>query len=243
MIESILLTTTRVQTFQHGAALTGATGFFFERGTRLYLVTSRHVLIDEVSKHHPDMISIDLHVDPENVAHSVGFEIPLFRDGRANWRQGEDRGGEVDVAVVELDKSALPAPPVLRAFGPDDLIAPGQAPEVGAEALIPGFPLGFQDELHRLPVVRHAIIASSFGMRFQGQGFFLTDARTHRGSSGAPVVMRKPTAEQSAETLGWKLLGIHSSRLDMEPREAEVDEALGLNCAWYADILLTLTEG
>jgi len=243
MIEPILLTTTRVRTFRNGVSMTGATGFFFERGARLYLVTSRHVLVDEPSKHYPDMISIDLHVDPKNVAHSVSFAIPLFRDGRPVWRQGEDRGGEVDVAVVELDKSALPAPPVLRAFGPDDLIAPDQAPEVGAEALIPGFPLGFQDELHRLPVVRHAIIASSFGMRFQGQGFFLTDARTHRGSSGAPVVMRAPAAEQSAETLGWKLLGIHSSRLDMEPREAEVDEALGLNCAWYADILLTLTEG
>jgi len=25
-------------------------------------------------------------------------------------------------------------------------------------------------------------------------------------------------------------------------RDLEVDEALGLNCAWYADILLTLTS-
>ncbi|MCK7502387.1 MAG: hypothetical protein MZW92_80370 [Comamonadaceae bacterium] len=41
-----------------------------------------------------------------------------------------------------------------------------------------------------MPVVRHAVIASSFGLRFQGEGYFLTDARTHRGTSGAPVVMR-----------------------------------------------------
>jgi hypothetical protein len=25
-------------------------------------------------------------------------------------------------------------------------------------------------------------------------------------------------------------------------RDLKLDEALGLNCAWYADILLTLTE-
>jgi hypothetical protein len=25
-------------------------------------------------------------------------------------------------------------------------------------------------------------------------------------------------------------------------RDAEQDESLGLNCAWYADILLTLTQ-
>ena len=35
--------------------------------------------------------------------------------------------------------------------------------------LIVGFPLGFHDWLHHLPVVRQATIASAFGVRFQGQ--------------------------------------------------------------------------
>ena len=39
------------------------------------------------------------------------------------------------------------------------------------------------------------------------------------------------------------LLGVHSSRLDVGTRDLKLDEALGLNCAWYADILMTLTEG
>ena len=34
------------------------------------------------------------------------------------------------------------------------------------------------------------MIASSFGIRFGGYGYFLTDARMHRGASGAPVVAR-----------------------------------------------------
>jgi len=110
--------------------------------------------------------------------------------------------------------------------------------EVGASLLIVGFPLGFHDALHHLPVVRQAVIASSFGLRFQGSGYFLTDARTHRGTSGAPVVMRSPTAE---EDLPWKLLGVHAARMDMSSRDLVLDESLGLNCAWYADILLTLT--
>jgi hypothetical protein len=38
------------------------------------------------------------------------------------------------------------------------------------------------------------------------------------------------------------LLGVHSSRLDVGTRDLDLDEALGLNCAWYADILLKLTE-
>ena len=41
--------------------------------------------------------------------------------------------------------------------------------------------------------------------------------------------------------LPWKLLGVHSARMDMSGRDLHRDETLGLNCAWYADILLTLT--
>ena len=74
--------------------------------------------------------------------------------------------------------------------------------------------------------------------RFQGAGYFLTDARTHRGTSGSPVVMRSPSTDAQ---LPWKLLGVHSARMDMGSRDLQQDETLGLNCAWYADILLTLT--
>jgi hypothetical protein len=93
-----------------------------------------------------------------------------------------------------------------------------------------------------MPVVRQAVVASSFGLRFQGQGYFLTDARTHRGTSGAPVVMRVSRPGPAHASLPWMLLGVHSSRIDMDTRDLTVDEALGLNCAWYADILLTLTD-
>ena len=114
--------------------------------------------------------------------------------------------------------------------------------EVGSPLLIVGFPLGFHDWLHHMPVVRHAVIASSFGLRFQGQGYFLTDARTHRGTSGAPVVRRINDAGGALGDLPWQLLGVHSARLDLGTRDQELDEALGLNCSWYADILATLTE-
>ncbi len=29
--------------------------------------------------------------------------------------------------------------------------------------------------------------------------------------------------------------------MDMDTRDLKLDESLGLNCAWYADILMTLT--
>ena len=242
MIESLLLTATRVSTFEQQRHLTNASSFFFERDDRLFLVTGRHVIIDEPSQHFPDRIEIELHIDPDNLAKSTGLSIPLYRSGRSLWRQGTDTAGEIDVAVIEIERAALPEKTVYRAFSPKHLHNPLDQVEVGTSLLVVGFPLGFHDTLHHMPVVRHAVIASSFGLRFQGKGYFLTDARTHRGTSGAPVVMRISEPNPVLDDLPWILLGVHSARLDVGTRDLELDEALGLNCAWYADILLTLTE-
>jgi trypsin-like peptidase len=242
MAEPLLLTATRISTFDGTRLLTCASGFFFSREDRLYLVTSRHVLVDAPSKHFPDRIEIELHIDRANLTRSVGFSVPLYRNGRSLWRQGEDPGGEIDVAVIEIDRTALPEPVLMRAFTALHLQESLREIEVGASLLIVGFPLGFHDTLHHLPVVRQAVVASSFGLRFQGHGYFLTDARTHRGTSGAPVVMRASPSDVAVGDLKWKLLGVHSARLDMGERDQKQDESLGLNCAWYADILLTLTD-
>jgi S1-C subfamily serine protease len=239
MIEPILLTTTRVSTFDGERSLTGASGFFFERDERLFLVTSRHVVIDKPSKHFPSRLEIELHTDTDNLTQSTGLSVLLYKDGKSIWRQGKDDGGEIDVAVIELERKALPKGTVMRCFTPDHLQGALSEVEVGGSLLIVGFPLGFHDALHHLPVVRQAAIASSFGLRFQGHGYFLTDARTHRGTSGAPVVMREPGLPGE---LPWKLLGVHSSRMDIGTRDLLQDESLGLNCAWYADILMTLTK-
>ncbi|MCM5680662.1 serine protease [Schlegelella sp. S2-27] len=241
-IEPVLLTSTRVTTFQGPRLLTGASGFFFERDTRLYLVTSGHVLLDAKNGHHPDRLEIELHTNTFNLTLTTAFSILLYRDGKSIWRQGSDTGGAVDVAVIELERGALPERCALHAFTPGHLQASLADIEIGSPLLVVGFPLGFHDTLHHLPVVRLACVASSFGVRFQGQGYFLTDARTHRGTSGAPVLMRDPTPGSARAALPWKLLGIHSSRVDMGDRDRAQDEALGLNCAWYADILMTLTE-
>ncbi len=240
--EPLLLAAARVVTFEGQRLLTNASGFFFERGARLFLVTSRHVMIDEPSRHFPDRIEIELHTDPGNMAVSTGFSMPLYQGGKSVWRQGSDTGGEIDVAVIEVQRHALPATAVYRAFTPAHLHDPAEPVQLASSMLVVGFPLGFHDALHHLPVVRHAVNASSFGLRFQGKGYFLTDARTHRGTSGAPVVMRSRGDQPELGDLSWRLLGVHSSRMDVGTRDLKLDEALGLNCAWYADILLTLTR-
>ena len=237
-LDEALFGVTRVLTYVGEKSLTAASGFFFERDGRLFLVTSRHVLFDAPSEHAPDRIEIEVHTDARDLTRMSTVSILLHRDGLSVWRDAHDSGGEVDVATIELERAQMPPGSVLRPFGIAHLTADFDRFAVGDRLAIPGFPLGFFDTVHHLPVVRQASIASSFGIRFQGQGFFLTDARMHRGSSGSPVLALKEGAGRPCRIL----LGVHSSRMDMATRDQELDESLGLNCAWYADILMALTE-
>ena len=241
MIESLLLTVTRVSTWFGSQPLTGATGFFFERAGRLFLVSNRHVVLDEASAHRPDRLEIELHTDVDDVARTAQFSIPLYRDGRPLWRESSDRAGSIDVIVLELERAALPTALPMQAFTPAHLVADLDQFEVGHSVVIVGFPLGFHDTFHHLPVARQAVIASAFGIRFQGQGYFLTDARMHRGTSGAPVVARIDNLRDGRSGLPWALLGIHAARMEAGSRDIAQDERLDLNCAWYADVLLALT--
>jgi hypothetical protein len=215
--------------------------FFFSRDRHLFLVTNRHVLFDANNGHFPDRIEIALHTNKCNATQTSSLSILLYSQGQGIWLQGAETINDVDVAVIEIDQRRLP-PTNLCAFTPEHLQQSLSEIEVGHPLLVVGFPLGFQDDLHHLPVVRHAVIASSFGLRFQGQAMFLTDARLHSGSSGSPVVMRAEASDTACQYLPWKLLGVHSTRLDVGSRNKQIDESLGLNVAWYADVLMALTR-
>lgn len=49
--------------------------------------------------------------------------------------------------------------------------------------------------------------------------------------------MRVRDPDPALGDLPWMLLGVHPARLDVDTRDLRLDEALGLNWAWYVDIL------
>ncbi len=151
MTESLLLTSTPIQTFAQSNPLTNASGFFFQTNSCLFLVTSRHVLFDEPTNHVPDRIEIELHTNPNNLADSIGFSIPLYKSGKSIWRQGSDEAGDIDVAVIEIETDKFPEKSVYHAFTPNHLLESFEEIHVGSSMLIVGFPLGFHDSLHHLP--------------------------------------------------------------------------------------------
>lgn len=241
-IESVLLATARISTKLNGATLTNATGFFYERDGRLYVLTSRHVVTDPATGHAPDSLDLAVHTDQNNLA-ATGIVAAAVRTGTtSHWREVTDTAGVVDVVALPIDRASLPPSMHYKAFTPDHICRSPEGIEVGDRLIVVGFPLGFHDTLHELPVARSSMIASSFGFRFSGEGYFLTDGRLHRGASGSPVLKRIVPATPAQREIPWMLLGVHSARLDSAKRDTGADEALGLNIAWYADVIDRLTE-
>ncbi len=90
-----------------------------------------------------------------------------------------------------------------------------------------GFPLGFHDTLHHMPVVRQAAIASSLACVSRARATSSPTPRTHRGTGGAQWWCVART-ELPTGDLPWLLLGVHSARLNIGTRDLKLDEALGL---------------
>jgi len=242
-VEPLLLSCTQVAADIGPQDLTVASGFFFQRGAHLFLVTSRHVLLDLAKDHCPQRIEFVLHAAGTDLTQQHRVSLPLYDNGMPLWRQAGDSAGNVDVAVLQIPGMAVPRHAQFRAFSVRHIQAQTHAVRVGQPLLVVGFPMGFHDTLNHVPVVRGAVVASAFGVRFQGQDCFLTDAPMQRGSSGAPVVRHDPDGDTS---LPWQLLGVHASHADMGERTSRSGDghgaSPGLELAWYSDVLLALTH-
>ena len=84
-LDPLFLASARVSTFEGQRGLTSASGFFFQRDERLFLVTSRHVVIDEPTSHFPNRIEIEIHTDAANLTQSTGFSVLLYHDDKSVW--------------------------------------------------------------------------------------------------------------------------------------------------------------
>lgn len=98
-------------------------------------------MFDGPGKHIPDPVEIGLHSDPGNMTRFVGLSIP-DPETKSIRRKGRDSCREIDVAVIEIERSALPMMAVYRAFTPAHLHGSLDRVRVGKSLLAVGFPLG-----------------------------------------------------------------------------------------------------
>lgn len=225
-----------------------------EDGPRLILsisfVTNRHVVFglpeDERS---PEHIRIRLRHFP------VGQDEPEWHVVSLDATNAPSRvlvhpDPNVDVALIDITPEL--AGPILSGQRTKDYVAMSSGawianqdhfdPGIGDDVLVVGFPGGFHDETNCFPIAKQGIIASAWGLPFEGEHFFLIDAKLLPGSSGS-IVLSKPIdavvkdGKQyfASEGKNFALLGIYSGEPYLELSEADEYSALGI--CWYGDIV------
>ena len=240
-INADVLAVSPIRCFKENKEIAQATGFFYYFG-ELYFITNRHVVIDENDNYHPDELKLLLHKG-DNIEQNKMFSIQLYdASGKKSWLEHPQYGKEVDVIALPIDQGRLNSQYFVKSFGVHDNIPSNIEISIGEDVLVIGYPLGFRDTINNLPIARNATIASVYPVPFEGKPGFLIDSRLHRGTSGSPVstktmdVIHTTSGDVEMGRPRRFLMGVHSETLILD-RDPEVDEPLGLNFVWYANLI------
>lgn len=238
----------------------GGTGFFLNYRGETYLITNRHVVDPEDET--PTQVRIWFR-NYGNLAQTNHFDISLDGGEGVDWF-GHPDSTDIDLAVIPLNMSLSTLDEVGNhntgslAFTRQHYIH--ENVQVDNRVLILGYPGDFVDRTSLFPVQRNALIASPYGYPFDGNRYFVTDARMHPGTSGSPVLMKTRGMMRTAgdvpenRSKGVYLLGVHSATFYSgsptqsgqnnqlwgttdEDSEEDGITRYELNVAWYPELI------
>jgi len=188
---SAVLITTYSQTASHDTELKYATGFFYSPpDSELYLITNRHVVIDEETSYFPNLLRFWIHKDKSNLKANESISLFLYKNGEKVWLEHDN--SQIDVVAIPISYDQFKNY-FYYAFVPDDDMSSmwdSYRVTQGDDALVIGYPLKFSDRVYNLPVMRNCSIASAYPEPFEDNPYFWIDARLHDGMSGSPVVSK-----------------------------------------------------
>lgn len=234
-INEVNYAVTQVIEQKNGQNIGTASGFFYKNKNIEYLITNRHVVLDSLKSHFPDKLQLKTHADKNNLSDNYIIEIVLFdNNGKRLWLEHPDYyNKKCDIVAIPLTQKTLLGTNYndfikskINTFSADIQLLDKNIQSFG-NAIVIGYPLGNSDVSNNLPIYRNAMIASEYGINFNGRECFLIDARLHKGTSGSPVINSPNNIlienGQSIHSAAPILLGILSAG----------NEELGLNFVWY----------
>lgn len=230
----------------HGTSLVGsATGFFFQIETNKYLVSNRHVFTGEslpagIPK--PDRFILPLHANSSDLRQALLVPVSVVdTNGTPLWLE-HPLGARVDVAMLALPEDKVKNA-TIHWLSEKNFPSESYNASPGQDLFVIGYPQGFHDRLFFLPVMRNALVASAYGVPFEGNQFFLIDAELHPGTSGSPVFSKPTNVMDGGMGIQFggrpiiHLVGINSG--EIKPRSGQ-KQKLGLHAAWYPSLLLDI---
>jgi S1-C subfamily serine protease len=215
-----------------------ATGFFYRNADNKYLITNRHVVINEGRHFYPDSLTIRIHTNRGDLSQNRDVAIPLYdADRRPLWLQHPRHANAVDVVAININ-SLVQTQDFLTFLSADNFLPQDMILNLGDAVLVLGYPLSFYDRAHNLPIAKAGTLASPFGVPFEERPHFLIDASLQEGTSGSPVLLPSGLARRVSGTTvtvamepSNHLLGIHSAEYSAD------GIGLGLHVVWYSELI------
>ena len=209
--------------------LSQGTGFFYERKGIIYLITNKHLAYTKKPPLYPNTFRITVHTNNDNVREVRKIEIPLYDEKKPLWLEYPH---PLDVDIIALDMSEyLKERDVIYRWLKD--VPSKSQVMLGSAVSIIGYPLGFYDTLHNLPIARFGTIASPYEIGFKGKLFFLVDSTLHHGISGSPVIFPRAVWRPKVKKGIHTLLGIVSHR----EHDPKTGINLELGVVWYPELI------
>jgi hypothetical protein len=265
-VEPASLMTTPVFLMNGRQAIQQGTGFFFAStkadGTpdTVFLVTNYHVVTGRtpLSKETGlgDRLQFLIHEDRSDLARVRHLELPLYDAQHQPLWMTSDSAPDADLVLLPVPPAAYEG---VSLFVFTDAHTHGDIkmrPTSGATLL--GYPYGFADTAHDLPVWKTGHIASEPSVDFDNRPVFLVDVSAFPGMSGSPVLavangIYENEEGQMRSGRVLKLLGIFSAMpvvRAMKPASAAVDAtpqvatetALQLGYVWKAALIADLAR-
>jgi hypothetical protein len=221
------------------------TGFYFEKDGTYYLVTNRHILRHEYGVS-PDYIRIRYR-SPQNQGKVNAHREPLFESiddmdnkKQARWFEHDNANGQSKADVAVLPLSLDIGPTGSSAYTQDHYLPRNIDIKGGNAAIVIGYPYDVLDHNNYFPMMRHAVLASPYGVYFNGRGCFVIDSTQQPGSSGSPVITSPSHLyiKENGDRIygGESLIGIHSGGVIDQ-------ENVGLYRVWYAEWIDAILDG
>lgn len=236
-ISDIVFAVARVNMIKDTNHIGTATGFFYRSNGEKFFITNKHVVYNQEADASPDKLKLVLHASRKELhQNSNSISINLFdKTGNPTWHECHDKN--YDVVAIPISENTISMPDlrkfnssIVNFFTSSNLLDNVRIQSFG-DAVVIGYPLGFSDEFHNLPVYRNAMIASEYGIPFNNNEYFLIDANLHPGTSGSPVISSPGNllirGESSFHSDAIILLGVMSAGYDN----------LGLNTVWYSNVI------
>ena len=236
-----------------------ATGFYWKKGDKSYVVTNWHVLTGK-NPNTGDLLSdqgyipakIKIFGRPPDQHFTRGPFIPTSRvpalislnDEKVSCLQHQNfERLKIDVAIIEISTDIIGQESIgryLNNYGFEQLYH-----SVGSDCFIVGYPLkNYAGTM--IPIWKRGSLATEPLISIDDKPMFIVDASTMEGMSGAPIFRRTfGPVYMSDKTLRLdaavttEFVGIYSGRL--KSREME---ATNLGYAWYGNLIdEIITEG